>query len=60
VFKYLESNPIIDIQKTSRELGLSFNAVSNAVKNLVELGILKQTESSQRNRVFAYEGKLQF
>lgn len=59
VFKYLESNPIIDIQKTSTELGLSFNAVSNAVQNLVELGILKQTESSQRNRVFAYEDYLQ-
>lgn len=55
VFKFLESNPIIDIQKTSTELGLSFNAVSNAVQNLVELDILKQTESTQRNRVFAYE-----
>lgn len=59
VFKYLESNPIIEIQKTSTELGLSFNAVSNAVQNLVELDILKQTESSQRNRVFAYEEYLQ-
>lgn len=55
VFDYLESFPIIDIGKTSEELNLSFGAVSNAVNKLVELGILKQTESAQRNRVFAYE-----
>jgi len=55
MFNYLESNPIINIKKTSAELKLSFNAVSNAVKNLVELGILRQTENSRRSRVFAYE-----
>jgi Fic family protein len=55
MFNYLESNPIINIKKTSTELKLSFNAVSNAVKNLVELGILRQTENSRRSRVFAYE-----
>ena len=55
VFHYLESSPIIDIKKTSAELELSFNAVSNAVNKLIELGILKQTENIQRNRVFAYE-----
>lgn len=55
VFNYLEGSPIIDIGKTSDELGISFNAVSNAVNRLVLLGILKQTENVQRNRVFAYE-----
>jgi Fic family protein len=55
VFKYLEGSPIIDIKKTSAELKLSFNAVSNAVNKLVELGILKQTENVRRSRVFAYE-----
>lgn len=55
MFNYLESNPIINIKKTSAELKLSFNAVSNAVKNLVELGILRQTENSRRSRVFSYE-----
>ena len=55
IFNYLESNPIINIKKTSKELKLSFNAVANAVKNLVEMGILKQTENSRRSRVFAYE-----
>ncbi|AGK99741.1 hypothetical protein Desgi_0127 [Desulfoscipio gibsoniae DSM 7213] len=55
VFNYLEGSPIIDIKKTSEELGVSFNAASNAVNKLVRLGILKQTENVQRNRVFAYE-----
>jgi len=61
VFYYLENCPIIviDIKKTSSELELSFNAVSNAVNKLIELGILKQTENIQRNRVFAYEDYLQ-
>jgi len=55
VFNYLEGSPIIDIKKTSEALRLSFNAVSNAVNKLVELGILKQTEKVRRSRVFAYE-----
>ena len=59
VFDYLQSNPIIDIKKTSKELGLSFNAVSNAVNKLMELSILKQTENVRRNRVFAYEEYLE-
>lgn len=59
VLDYLERNPIIDIKKTSIELKLSYNSVSNAVNHLVELGILIQTGSSQRNRVFSYENYLQ-
>ena len=55
VFNYLERSPIVDIKKTSSELKISFNAVSNAVNTLVELGILKQTENVRRSRVFAYE-----
>ncbi len=59
VLEYLERNPIIDIKKTSGELGISFNAVSNAVKHLVILGILGQKDSSKRNRVFSYEEYLE-
>ena len=58
VFNYLEVSPIIDIKKTSIALSLSFNAVSNAVNKLVELGILRQTENVRRSRVFAYEDYL--
>ena len=46
---------MIDIKKTSEQLGLSYNATANAVNKLVDLGILIQTENVQRNRVFTYE-----
>lgn len=59
VLKYLESNPIIDIKKTSAALELSYNSVSSAVKHLMALGILKQIDYSQRNRVFSYEAYLE-
>lgn len=55
VFRYLESNPIIDIGKTAESLGLSFNTVSSAVQRLVTVGILSQTENISRNRTFVYE-----
>jgi len=58
VFGYLEKSPIIDINKTRSALGLSFNTVSNAVKVLQGLGILKQTENVRSNRVFGYEDYL--
>ena len=55
VYEYIEKSPIIDISKTSAALELSFMAVSRAVEKLCELGILQQTESTKRNRCFAYE-----
>ena len=58
VFSCLEGSPIIDIKKTSEELGLSYNATANAVNKLIDLGILIQTENVQRNRVFSYEAYL--
>ncbi|MBK5245010.1 MAG: Fic family protein [Eubacteriaceae bacterium] len=59
LLNYLERNPIIDIKKTSTALELSYNAVSNAVKQLMALEILIQPESGQRNRIFAYEEYLE-
>ena len=58
VFDYLESNPIIEIRKTSEALGLSFGTVSAAIKRLVDAGILTQISNSGRNRTFAYEAYL--
>ena len=55
VFEYVKKNPIIDIKKTSSELRLAFNTVSKAVNNLMDIGILKQTQNASRNRCFAYE-----
>lgn len=54
LFEYIESNPIIEIQKTSKELNMAFNTVSSAVKDLCSTGILEQTSLQSRNRTFVY------
>ena len=54
LFSYLEQNPIIDIRKTSDELGLAYSTVSATVNRFVESSILAQTNNASRNRVFAY------
>ncbi len=55
LFSYLEESPIIDINKTSAALSVSFNTVSKAVKILMELGILIKVDKAIRGRVFSYE-----
>ena len=59
VFQYIEENPIIEIQKTSAALSVSYNTVAGAVTRLCELDILKQTENARRRRVFSYESYLE-
>ena len=54
VFAYLESNPIIDIQKTSTALEMSYNTVSKVVSILVNDGILKQTDKSGKAKIYSY------
>ena len=58
VFNYLESNPIIEIRKTSEALGITFNTTSSAVNRLVDADILVQTSNNSRNSTFAYEAYL--
>jgi DNA-binding transcriptional regulator YhcF (GntR family) len=52
---YLEANPIIEVRKTAAALGVTFNTVSKAIENLIQLGILKQNSQAERNRTFSYE-----
>ena len=54
VFTHLESNPIIDIQKTATGLGFSYNTVAKAVSILVKDGILKQTSKSGKTKIYSY------
>ena len=54
VFNYIESNPIIDIQKTATALEMSYNTASKIVSLLVEKGILQQTDRSGKARIFSY------
>lgn len=59
VFEYIENKPIIEIKKTSSELGIAYNTVSKSVDTLVDLGILKKITDGRRNRRFAYDEYLQ-
>ena len=54
VFNYIKEHPIISIGKTATALNLSYNGVSNAVKKMIEIGILNETSSRARDRVFEY------
>ena len=54
VFSYIETNPIIDIQKTATAVDLSYNTVSKIVLLLVEKGILQQTDKSGKTKIFSY------
>lgn len=54
LFAYIETNPILDIQKTAAALGLSYNTVSKMVTILVDEGILRQTDKAGKARIYAY------
>ena len=58
VFSYLESNPIIDIQKTADFLKVSYNTVSKIVSILIEKGILEQTAKSGKAKIYSYTAYL--
>ncbi len=54
VFDYIKEHPIITIGGAATALNLSFNGVSNVVKKMVEVNILKETTTKARDRVFEY------
>lgn len=54
LFAYIETNPIIDTQKTAAALGLSYNTVSKMVTILVDEGILRQTDKAGKAKIYSY------
>ena len=58
VYQYLKEHPIINIGATAKNVGLSFNTVSNAVNKLMQFGILTERTTAARNRVFEYAAYL--
>ncbi|MBP3309031.1 MAG: Fic family protein [Clostridia bacterium] len=58
LLEYIEENPIIETQKTAAALGLSYNTVASAIKNLCALGILEKSKGESRNKIFAYTAYL--
>ena len=58
VFTYLETTPIIDIQKTATALNLSYNTVAKAVSILMDKSILSQTDKSGKAKIYSYNAYL--
>jgi len=54
LFAYIETNPIINIQKTATALGLSYNTVSKMVTILMDEGILRQTDKAGKAKIYSY------
>lgn len=54
LFAYIETNPIIDVQKTAAALGLSYNTVSKMVTILVDEGILQQMDKAGKAKIYSY------
>lgn len=58
LFYYLEKNPIIEIGKTAKDLDVSYNAITGAVKKMCTEGILVEASKQGRTRLFHYEAYL--
>ena len=54
VFLYLESNPIVDVNKVAKGLSMSFNTAAKYIRILIEKNILKAIDGLERNRIFEY------
>lgn len=52
---YMFSNPIININQASKELGVVFNTSNSLIQELLKKGILTKTNPSKRNQFFALE-----
>lgn len=59
VYSYILQNPIIEINKTAKDLGFAFSTIASAVKELCSLGVLVENTAQRRNRTFSYEKYLQ-
>ena len=54
VFLYLESNPIVDVNKVAKGLSMSFNTAAKYIQILIKNNILKAVDGLERNRIFEY------
>ena len=54
IYKYLETNFVIDIKTAAEMLTVSFNTASKVVNMLIELDILRPVDSKKRYKVYVY------
>lgn len=55
LFTYIEKNPIIDIQKTARELKLSYNTVAKIITLFLDNRILSESKKRGKTHIYSYE-----
>jgi Fic family protein len=58
LLSYLETNPIIEIQKTAKALDMTYNTAASAVNRLCDAKILEEVSGKERNRLFSYKDYL--
>ena len=54
LFRHILEYPIITVKKASEALHVSYNTASSLIREFCRLGILEETTSQVRNRVFVY------
>ena len=58
LYEYIWINPIIDTSKTSKDLNLSYNTISSAIKKLESLNILVKSSGDKRNKIYHFKSYL--
>ena len=54
VHEFMQTNPFMRIRTATKVLKLTVPTVTNALNNLIKLGIVKEVSGKQRDRLFAY------
>ncbi len=55
LLQLMYATPIVNVRSVEKELNISFSSANRLLKSLTELGVLKETTSYSRNRLFVLE-----
>ncbi len=55
LLQLMYATPIVNARSVEKELDISFSSANRLLKSLTELGVLKETTSHSRNRLFVLE-----
>jgi Fic family protein len=55
VHEYMQQKPLLDASRAAASLGLSAPTVTSALRQLVNLGIVKEITGRQRGRIYVYQ-----
>ena len=55
LLQHMYATPIITVRSVEKALDISFSSANRLLKSLTELGVLKETTSHSRNRLFVLE-----